>query len=871
MEDGFFMYLNIVKYNKWMNDLKSIILQANAGSGKTTAIVNRVVQLLLIENNWQKILCITFTKAAAYEMENRILDYLFYLKNTAADNEIIEKFKKFIFFASNDIFSNNSDQKKQYNNNFVNNSSLYKRVKSKRIIKRILYIRELFDKYVYNKVRIYTIHAFAQYVLQNLLVLPVFDIIDDLGMKKICYNIFNDIAIEFSQFFQGFSNGLEIIEYIIYNIDLFEHEIDLSDFKLKIASDSQIESYHMQILEIKNQINHEKLNVYNSIYDVYKIKNIFLTLNNRPRKTMIINLNSEQQKIIQESILIVYNYLESKKCMKDTAMLNKLGQRVRQKFISYKNTQSKLTFDDLIKKVVENRDIIDGYLHAGINHVLIDESQDTSVVQWQLIDILVQNYLFDIHKTIFIVGDSKQLIYSFQNANIVFFQNYLNRVYELSCENNRPIELINLNNNYRSGKAIIEFVNMFFDHSICVNDQYSSRVELWPIMSKKSISSKINSVNVKQGSVNCNKYLDDDGPFAELNVNLYDEICDYIFKLVQDENKDYKDIMVLFRNRSQNMHNLIETMNKKGIPNSGHDKMCIKDHMIVKLLIVIAKFVLLPYDDYNLVELLKSRLFNLNDAQIYYIKSCIVSDVDSSIDDNIDDQHCLQKTIWFVLSNRKEFVDIFKVLNCFLLNVDMDLSSFFYNVIYRNNLINLFQYLDSCNTVEFFLDIVNKYLLSYDNSLYSFVDWFSDNEFIYKKDNINVDYVLISTVHGVKGMESSVVIIADSTRVYINSNALIKDANNNVFIKNSNSDYIRNIISNSKSDEEEESQRLLYVAMTRAKDILIIAGSGKVMNGSWYHYLYDMVSNRFSIMNRKNYKYFVLEYEGMDRYGKNAD
>jgi hypothetical protein len=162
---------------------------------------------------------------------------------------------------------------------------------------------------------------------------------------------------------------------------------------------------------------------------------------------------------------------------------------------------------------------------------------------------------------------------------------------------------------------------------------------------------------------------------------------------------------------------------------------------------------------------------------------------------------------------------------------------------------------ESDDAINEFIKLVKNYSQNQKPSLQDFVFWFETSDLLFIRENKSIDSVKISTIHGAKGLESKIVILIDSGILPANQNKIFFDDNDNIFFpgKASNiSDNMNEILKNNDQDFDEY-LRLLYVAISRAKQKLIICGysNSKPHEDSWYNICYNSLLNHSDLEEKK--------------------
>ena len=513
----------------------SVFVSASAGSGKTKILTDRVLRLLLSGVHPAKILCLTFTKVAAFEMQNRIhkkLEQWVFLKQ----NKLEEEISSLLGFKPSKIQINNA---------------------------RILFIKTLDAN---PGLKISTIHSFCEKLIRKfpieIKINPNFQIID--GQKE--YQLLQDSKKEllktaltdhelankienitsllnensFSEVILELINKREklitlkeqycdingVIEkiYKILNckisddekaIDRLICEPDFNKQNLLLLSNYMTESSKSTdlnnkdaILNYINQPDKDNFQQYKSIF--LKQDEEAKAISSIATKKSVLEKFPEAESIIeteQRRVLNLVNHINSISIAKSTSNLLFVADRMLNIYIDLKNKNGLLDYNDLINKTAHllqdstNSEWIKYKLDGQLEHILIDESQDTNLYQWSIINALTEEFFSgassnENNRTIFIVGDEKQSIYSFQGADPKIFSNIYYDYKEKSSFVDRQIQDIALGNSFRSSKTVLEVVDSVFSKTEhgkaisklkevkhnAVKDNFFGRVELWPIV-----------------------------------------------------------------------------------------------------------------------------------------------------------------------------------------------------------------------------------------------------------------------------------------------------------------------------------------------------------------------------------------------------
>lgn len=862
---------------------------ASAGSGKTRILVNRLLRLLLDDVEPSKILCLTYTKAGASEMMERVekdLERWVTLENDKLKQEIwqitgIEPNSKIIKKARSIIlrmYENDQRIAIQTIHSFcqtllkifpfeakINPTFEILEENSKKIL-----IQNAFKITIQESLKDENLKTILQYLYQENSEQDIVEIINQFIAKK------EDLEILLDQF----SDYDRLIEKI-YDIFLLKPRISekdiVADFKnnpsnqnikelIEVLNNSKLKKEQELLIKIKQFWQYDQID-FNEYYNAFFNKNNEIrSLNKKLAENNIIS------KIYYDHCLLINNYLDKIKSLRicdDTVLIIKIVLIVLNKYNNLKNSKGFLDYEDLIlatSRLLENPDAkywIQMKLDSSYQHILIDESQDTNDKQWQIIKLLSDDFFSGIgantqNRSIFVVGDEKQSIYGFQGAQ----SDISEKIFNYYKAQSNDIKKIDLNISFRScqkilyavdsifsqeqyGKAIVSNFEDYKKHQ-AIKD-HSGIVEIWPLINGKNDDEEdeeVDDINWKL-------------PFIKNDIlNSKEILCELIAKKIKSEvaNKkiiasknrevSYQDYMILLRNKTNNLDQyLIKYLTKYNIPYSSQSKTNFKNSLILQDIISIAKFTVCDFDNLNIAGLLKSPLFNLSDKDLIKI---IHYNSNNNIFENI-------KII-------NEYGEIYKKL-VLLKNYSQTLScyDFFYKILNDKNNQNCFIESYGWQAIEIidkFLIILSNYVKNFLDDIQKFLEFIEQsNPEINLKNEAN-DSVKISTVHSAKGLQAPIVIIADCCF----DNSKINSGKEKIIWLNY--DYYkmpiwcqsRKFASQLINDKyqknidklKDEYLRLLYVAMTRAEDELYISGLEiKNSNNSWYNIIKENLSDEY--------------------------
>jgi len=298
------------------------------------------------------------------------------------------------------------------------------------------------------------------------------------------------------------------------------------------------------------------------------------------------------------------------------------------------------------------------------------------------------------------------------------------------------------------------------------------------------------------------------------------------------------DILILVRRRNNFVDAMVEALKTQGVAVAGIDRMKLSRQLAVMDLLAVARFVLLPEDDLTLATVLKGPIFGLGDEDLF------------------DLAYERKSTLWRALQGSR-FSPVSEYLATLLNLADSTPPFEFFAKILntdggRKKFIRRLG-IEANDPIDEFLSLCLEYEKTNTPSLQGFIAWFGAADVEAKRDmEHGRNEVRIMTVHGAKGLEANIVILPDTCHQVPDSrkqaNILTTPFTDQGFEagelliwrpnKTFENDVVRDSLQREQQAETEEYNRLLYVAMTRARDRLYIAGyEGKQPSSelSWYH------------------------------------
>ncbi len=827
----------------------NVYVSASAGTGKTKVLCDRVIRLMLEGSKVGNVLCLTFTNAAAWEMKERIASRL----------------KNWLMISDEDLQS----QLKMLEGIEVSNNVLDKA--------RTLYGAFLDD---YDSLKIQTIHSLCSQIINNTpSVFSSAQIIDSVKKEKLIKLAVNS-ALESTEDSVINARG-KLQEFYDYNqiINLFEGvlskkikfskciENPINVFELfGVERGGQIEDMEAKffaslskdfinsvkaLANSKIKLGIEVLNALNPV-DFKKYKNCFYTKEGSPRKTLL-NIKQEQQfphlrKLIVEETERIANFEEAKNALISAEMHEAFFVFMKFAFEHYENLKSRaafLEYDDLLLGTIEllrgeqsNNVLLK--LDYVIDHILVDEAQDLSELQWEIVKVLSEEFfsgesLRNENRTIFIVGDYKQSIYSFQGANPDLFLSIKEYFSDKVKQAQKIWREIEISTSFRTTAPVLNLVDKIFN-----NPEYKSALGADADISHTpfrkgdgftaAIPLALKQLKTKQQGWKIPS-LDEEinDPKQVIANSIANEIHSWLSKgrrlLGHNRVIQPKDILILVRKRGAIVGYIINSLKKLGIPVSDPDTMSLLDSIVIRDLLSALKFILLPQDDLNLACLLKSPFFNITEDELYEL--CSLREEKTLWDEIIHKKQDLRESLQHIISlyHNNNFQDM-----CIEL-VELARVKFRTRFGYKaTNMLNKF-----LNVVEDFCNIEIP-------ALQNFVERFEKSEIYVKTSPMHSDdRVRIMTAHASKGLQAPIVILADAASTENSPHENIFWHGDQIYFSSYaeyDTRFLKTLKELRKQEDREESLRLLYVAMTRAEDEIYVAGwESRNQDSSWFSIL----------------------------------
>ena len=839
------------------NTDRNIIVEAGAGTGKTTLLVQKMLFLVLVKKvKLSRIVALTFTTKAAASLKQRLEENLHKAYEILLHNS-------FVLTASEEIYQERlKDCKPEDKKDFERFRPLF--------LKSGLNLDGLFAilKTAFEELplcQIGTIHSFCNFLLKKYAVEADLNTnmqIDETGIINIIFDKYWALFLEEELTLK--SSKKDIWLKLLKEIDLqdlyyFARNLctpGFEDYKPQNNYNflqKQAEKYLQETeLLIKNYPENKRSNMIpllKTCEESLKQTIAFYKgeLNNFTEfdfpafpKKLIANWEQKDFDLAAEIVAFTIDNTPHKQKLLALAydLLKPFAEKVQREMLN----QNFLTFDEIIYKthhLILNRKAVRQEIKLSYDNIFIDEFQDTDPIQGEIMLFLAekldsfaskwQDLILEQGK-LFIVGDPKQSIYRFRGADISAYQEFCNLLTKQGAQT------CVLRNNFRSAACIIDYVNAFGKNQIKFKENCQAEYnEIYP--SKQYDKAKV-ELHLYKDSEDINKA---DSRIAHAAC-IAKWISDNVKKTVKSDGTplDYKDIALLLPTATE-VNIFLDALKENNIPyNVEEDKNFYSSQEVLDL-INILKVLKNPQDKIALLGVLRSPICLAKDDVLVTLSKENKLDIYANIQDE-KIQNTFKK-----LQILKEKLAILNPLE--LVNEILDTFDF-----------TACQALASLNeqalaNIAKFKQVVTKLFENGSYTLEQLLDNFEtyqkeineESSAILAEENFNV--VKILTIHKAKGLEFPVVILTDLSKQFSHGNNRQKGKSKAFYSRNLNlkgltlgniNDGIIPLVEKEKQAQElEEKRRLLYVAMTRAKEALIIVDSLKIEDKTFSKFLSD--------------------------------
>ncbi|MEE8188688.1 MAG: double-strand break repair helicase AddA [Kiloniellales bacterium] len=562
-----------------------------------------------------------------------------------------------------------------------------------------------------------------------------------------------------------------------------------------------------------------------------------------------------------------------------TAALLRLGDAILDLYKQRKAARAVLDYDDLI---LGARDLLQGQgsaswvlykLDGGLDHILIDEAQDTNPEQWEVIQYLAEEFFTgegaqEETRTVFAVGDAKQSIYSFQRADPDSFDRMRAHFAARAAQAGQRLDAIGLQHSFRSSAAVLQAVDAVFareaaqpgvlfgegplEHSPVRLGQ-AGLVELWPPAGPPEEV----SVEAWEPPVARRQAAPTRTRLAKLIARKIEHWTREPLgkKKLQDsdawlETRQRRvrpgDILVLVRRRNEFVEELVRELKRLEVPVAGVDRMVLRDQIAVMDLVALGRVLLLPEDDLTLATVLKGPLVGLREEQLFTLAYKRKGSLWASLARQAkgDAAFAAARTQLADLMARADFVPPYELF-AEILERDWGRGR-------GRELLLARLGLDAGDPIEEFLSLALAYEREHAPSLEGFLHWLEAGAQVVKRDmEHGQDSVRVMTVHGAKGLQAPIVILPDTMQNPKTPSGLFWPAEEEEAIAlwplrvSCDGPLAARLRAEAQARQAREYRRLLYVALTRAEDRLYVCGwdaKTKPPEDCWYKLVEDALA-----------------------------
>ncbi len=849
---------------------RSSWVAANAGSGKTTVLTNRVARLLLAGTDPARVLCLTYTKAAASEMQSRL-------------------FRTLGSWAMLDDVPLAAELAKLGEPAETMPPAQLARA-------RTLFARALETP---GGLKIQTIHAFCEALLRRFPleagVAPQFAVLDDRAARALREAVLDTLAERAPRTLADLAENLSgddpdpLLREIAQRRAAFETPFDPAALARALGADPSLSPETLlretllpedsgllealiPHLEISGRNDARLAQAFREILADTDASSILARLDSalltgataaEPFSAKTGSLPTKAIRAAHPDLSAALDALMrrvetarprrlARDAFEKSAALNRFARHWLTALDARKAALGLLDFDDMIARTCAllSEPVTASWvlwkLDGGLEHILVDEAQDTSPAQWQVVRALSEEFFAGLdprgrERTVFVVGDEKQSIYSFQGAEPAAFgemrAHFEARLGALGAE----LQACDLIHSFRSAAPILTLVDAVFggragqglggavSHA-AFDPARAGRVELWPYLPKpeKPVESPWWTPLDAPG---------DDDPVAVLALRIAERIAGWIDTRQTIPGEDGPrairagDVMILVQRRGALFHAVIRALKRAGVAVAGADVLRMGGELAVKDLLAALRVAATPGDDLSLAALLRSPLGGVSESGLFDLAHARPGSLFEALRARPPESHAPARALLDELRAQADFLRPFELLQRILVRHGG-----------RQRLVARLG-TEAEDGIDALLDQALAYESAEAPSLTGFLSWIDrDDVKVKRRSEEGADQVRVMTVHGAKGLEAPVVILPDTALRQEGRNApgilLLPDGEAAWRMPaDSAPPALAGAEAARRCLARAENMRLLYVALTRARHWLIVCGAGPALkpgSDAWY-------------------------------------
>jgi ATP-dependent helicase/nuclease subunit A len=860
------------------NPQASVFVTANAGSGKTTTLVSRVARLLRQGVDPAAILCVTYTKAAAAEMQGRLFRML-------GDWSVLEDGA-----LAKALAKLEDGQPEEFDAADLSRA-------------RALFARALETP---GGLKIETIHAFCEKLLKRFPleagVSPRFQVLEESAALALSQQARDAVALAaaarpeddpLARAYSHFAVELDHRRFDELFLTLENKRVELARYVADAAAG--VKPTPWQICDTPEGARPEPLeaaaiagidwdmwreaqaalaqgsssdqdaaermgNVHPETATFATVCAVFCTKDGDPRKTLATKAVPQPIRDWlgreQDRLMTAREPIRRARVARDSVHVLTLAAAYAGVYEAEKAAQRALDFTDLISKVNallatrEDAAWVLYKLDGGIDHVLLDEAQDTAPEQWSILRRLTEEFFAGAGaardktrpgRTLFAVGDEKQSIYSFQGAQPERFIKEREHYQDQAKEVGARFELVPLEMSWRSTPQVLRFVDEMAkpqDARDALDPEYGAPnpheamrkndagcVDLWPVFKDPPTPDRDawdDPVDAELSGGARKLLANRIAAQIKASVNRGEAVHDR--DLHEWRAAGYGDFLILVRRRDALFEEVIRALKQSGVPVAGADRLKLSDHIVFEDLRALAWYALYPADNLTLAALLRSPFCDVDEQALYDLAHGREGSLIRALRARADERREWREALEFFNAVRTEARTRgpFEFYNRLLGRLDANGRSM------RSRLLTRLGR-EAEDAIDEFLNQVLAAEARGVHDLEGVAAALDASDVIVKRElEAARGEVRVMTVHGAKGLEAPVVFLPDTTvKARAQGSPLFETADGG-FLWSARKDDDCQAASQARAlrdlKTDQESMRLLYVAMTRARDRLVICG-----------------------------------------------